>query len=116
MQEDTQKAISEMCTEAKKVGSMYLDIARLTAAEKATAIFSMLAIALIVLMLGMVVLVFITMGIASLLEEYIAPFWSFFIVAGVFILSAVLLFLLREKLIFDPVARFMSKLFLNPPK
>lgn len=116
MQEDTQNTITSMCGDAKRLGSMYLDLARLTAAEKATALFSALAIALVVMMLGMVVLVFFTMGIASMLEAYIAPFWSFFIVSGVFVLVAVLVFIFRAKLVYDPVARFMTKLLLNPPK
>ncbi len=115
MQENTHNDISSLCGEAKRLGSMYIDLARLTAAEKATALFSVLAIAILAVMLGMVVLVFLTMGIASLLEAYIAPFWSFFIVAGVFILLAVVLYLFKEKLIFNPVARFMSRLLLDPP-
>lgn len=115
MQENTHNDISSLCGEAKRLGSMYIDLARLTAAEKATALFSVLAIAILAVMLGMVVLVFLTMGIASLLEAYIAPFWSFFIVAGVFILLAVVLYLFKEKLIFNPVVRFMSRLLLDPP-
>lgn len=116
MQDDTQNALSSLCGDAKRLGSMYIDLARLTAAEKATALFSVLIVALVVMMLGMVVLVFLTMGIASLLEAYIAPFWSFFIVAGVFILAAVVIYWLRERIIYNPVARFMSRLMLNPPK
>lgn len=116
MHDDSQKTLTSLYGDAKRLGSMYIDLARLTAAEKATALFSMLAIAILCVMLGMVVLVFLTMGIASLLESYIAPFWTFFIVAGVFIIVTILMIAFKEKLIFNPVARFMSKLLVNPPK
>lgn len=116
MQETSQHDISTLCGDAKRLGSMYLDLARLTAAEKATVLFSALAIAIVGIMLGMVVLVFLTMGIASLLESYIAPFWTFFIVAGVFILAAVVVWMFKERLVYDPISRFMSRLLLNPPK
>ncbi|MCM1451530.1 MAG: phage holin family protein [Clostridium sp.] len=116
MQETSKQDISSICGDAKRLGTMYLDLARLTAAEKATALFSVLAIAIVGIMLGMVVLVFLTMGIASMLESYIAPFWTFFIVAGVFIAAAILVWLLRDRLVYDPIARFMSKLLLNPPQ
>jgi len=116
MQENTHNDIPSLCSDAKKLGAMYLDFARLTAAEKATTLFSMLTIVILAVMLGMVVLVFLIMGIASLLESYIVPFWSYFIVAGVFILLAVVIYLFRDRLIYNPVARFMSRLLLNPPK
>ena len=116
MQETSQRDISNVFGDAKRLGSMYLDLARLTAAEKATVLFSVLSMAIVGIMLGMVVLVFLTMGIASLLESYIAPFWTFFIVAGVFIVVALLVWVFREKIVYDPISRFMSRLLLNPPK
>lgn len=78
-------------------------------------LISVFAIAMLALMLSVIVMIFLVMGIATLLESYIEPFWTYFIVAGVFILIIALIVLLRIPLIYNPVARFISKLLLTPP-
>ena len=95
---------------------LYLDNARLSAAEKLTLRFSAVALYSIALVLAMVMLVFVSMGIATMLAEYIAPFWSYFIVAGVFLAVIVLIFVLKTHLLINPIARFISSLLVSPPK
>lgn len=96
--------------------SLYLDNARLTAAEKLTLLLSAVALYSVAMVLGMVALVFITMGIASVLSAYIAPFWSYLIVGGVFVALIVILFVFRTQLLINPIARFISKLIVKEPK
>lgn len=95
---------------------MYISNAQLTLAEKTTVLMSTIAIAFMVLLLSVVALLFIVIGIANWLESYIEPFWTFFIVAGVFLLMMAVLVIFRVKLVYNPIARFISKLFVNPPK
>jgi len=100
----------------RRLVGLYLDNARLTAAEKITLLFSSVALYSVVLVLAMVMIVFVSMGIATMLSEYIAPFWSYFIVAGVFLLVIVLLFVFKSQLLVNPIARFISSLLVSPPK
>lgn len=100
----------------RRLIGLYLDNARLTAAEKMTLLFSSVALYSVVLVLAMVMMVFVSMGIATMLAEYIAPFWSYFIVAGVFLLVIVLLFVFKSQLLVNPIARFISSLLVSPPK
>ncbi len=100
----------------RRLVGLYLDNARLTAAEKMTLLFSSVALYSVVLVLAMVMMVFVSMGIATMLAEYIAPFWSYFIVAGVFLTVIVLLFVFKSQLLVNPIARFISSLLVSPPK
>ncbi|MCM1318158.1 MAG: phage holin family protein [Bacteroides sp.] len=100
----------------KRMLTLYIDNARLSAAEKITVLFSAVALYSIVLVLAMVMMVFVSMGIATMLAEYNAPFWSYFIVAGVFLAVIVLLFVFKTPLLLNPIARFISSLLVSPPK
>ena len=100
----------------RRMLTLYLDNVRLSAAEKLTLLFSALALYSIALVLAMVMMVFVSMGIATMLAEYIAPFWSYFIVAGVFLTVIVLMFVFKTQLLLNPIARFISSLLVSPPK
>lgn len=108
--------ISNITSLLRHVAGLYLENARLTAAEKLTLLFSAVALYSVAMVLGMVALVFITMGIASVLAAYIAPFWSYLIVGGVFVLIIVVMFLFRDRILINPIARFMSRLIVESPQ
>lgn len=99
----------------RQLAGLYIENAKLTTAEKLTLLFSGIALFAGVMFLALIAMIFIAIGIASLLESYIAPFWSYFIIAAVFLLALVALFLLRTQIIENPIARFISKIFLTPP-
>lgn len=95
---------------------LHLDYARLTAAEKLTIILSTMAIYALVVIFATLSLVFITLGVGYLLATTIAPHFAYLIVAGFYVVVLVVLFLLRKKLFVNPIARFVSKLFVNRPE
>lgn len=78
-----------------------------------TRLFSATAIAFIALMLGFGIITFLSLAFASFLEEYIAAWATNLILAGIYLLVLLLLFLLRKPLILDPIARFLSRLILD---
>lgn len=99
----------------KQLAGLYLENAKLTTTEKLTMLFAGIALFAGVMFLALIAMIFIAIGIASLLESYIAPFWSYFIIAGIFILAVTVLFFFKEQLVENPIARFISKIFLTPP-
>lgn len=115
MSEQAQTSLHGLVSTLRRLGGLYLENARLTAAEKLTLLFAAVAAYSVAMILGMVALVFVTMGIATLLSDYIAPYWIYLIVAGVFVGIIVLLFALRKPLLIDPIARFVSKLIVSDP-
>lgn len=99
----------------KQLAMLYIDNAKLTTAEKVTMLFSGIALVCGMMFLALIAMIFIAIGITSLLESYIAPFWSYFIIAGVFIVALLVLYFFKEHIIENPIARFISKIILNPP-
>ncbi len=94
---------------------MYVENIRLTSAEKLTVLFSSVALFVTAFVLGIIGMIFISIGLASMLEDYIAPFWSYFIIAAVFLCIVVILFVFKTQIIINPIARFVSKLLIDPP-
>lgn len=95
---------------------LLLEDTRLNAAEKLTRLMSAVAISAIMLFLAVVTLVFLSLGLSMALAEVMKPLWAFIIVAAIYLVLCVVLLLARKVLIIDPIARFTSKLLLDPPE
>ena len=116
MSENNRSNISNLADTIKRLLSLHLDYARLTASEKLTVILSTMAIYAIVAVLATLALVFLTLGVGHLLATTIAPHFAYLIVAGFYIVVLAVVFFFRKQLFIDPIARFISKLFVKPPK
>lgn len=108
-------SISSLAESLKKLGKLYMENARYTAAEKITILLSAVMMFLIVYLLAIIILVFLVLGLAETLNASLSPFWVYLAVSGLFTLLLGVLYALRIKLVYNPVARFISKLFINPP-
>lgn len=116
MNTEPESKFTDIQEEIKRVGGLYLDAARFTAAEKVAVLLSATALGLLLLALGMAALLFCTMCVVHLLAAVIPIYWVYLIMATLFVILIVGIYLLRTMLIINPVARFVSRLFLNPPK
>ena len=93
----------------KRLVTLQLDYARLTVAEKCTVLLSTIAFYSMAVALATLVLIFLSIGLGQLLTDTVIGKYAY-------IVLFVLLFVLRKRLIINPVARFMSKLLVEPPK
>lgn len=93
--------------------TLQLDYARLTAIEKATVLLSTVAFFAIAIVIGLITLVFISIGIGHWLAATIAPHLAYLFVSAFYLVLLVLLIIFRKQLIFNPAARFISRLFLS---
>lgn len=112
----TDNSVSSLAESLKKLGKAYMENARYTAAEKTTILISASVVFMMVYLLAIIILVFLVLGLAEALALSLSPYWVYFGVSGLFTILVAALFALRVKLIYNPVARFISKLFLEPPK
>ena len=68
------------------------------------------------IIVGMVALIFISIGVGHMLASTIShPMWAT-LYCRLCVILFVLLVVFRQKLIFDPIARFISRLIVEPPK
>ena len=107
----------ELWGEVKKYLSLQIDYAKLTAVEKITILVSTMTFVGIVIVLSTCALFFLSEAVVNWLiiilnNECAANL----IVFGVFVLLLIIVFLFKKSLIINPVARFVTKLLLNPPK
>lgn len=115
MNTSTQETLQSLKADAKRLALLYFEASKYTVAEKSVMLFGALACAVIMLVLGVGVLVFITMSLISLLSEVVPLPLAYLIMALVLVLLALAVYLLRVPLIYNHMARFVSRLFLDPP-
>lgn len=87
--------------------------AKLTAAEKMTVLGTAVAIGAVVMMLAIVVLLMLSFALKGVFQMWMATPLAYLCVAGVWILFILIVFLFRKKLISDPIAKFITRLFFD---
>lgn len=109
-------SVHSLFDSCKRLVGLYVDSAKIAATDKVTTLFSVVAIFLVGMLLSLLAVVFLVLALVSLLDSVLNPCWTFLIVTGILLLLVGLLVVFRVQLVYNPVARFVSKLFLNPPK
>ena len=105
----------ELFAEIKKYVTLQVDYTKYTVTEKMVVLLSATATALIFGALGFGVLFYLSIALAVYLAEVLNCQWgAHAIVAGIYALLLVLVVIMRKPMIVDPIARFLSKLFLKP--
>jgi len=90
---------------------------RLEVIEKITIVFSALIIILTILLLGIVALFYLSLALAYILSPIVGGLmYSFGIIACIHILLILLVLIFRRRLIVNPMARFIMKLFSDTKK
>ncbi|MDE5978724.1 MAG: phage holin family protein [Muribaculaceae bacterium] len=97
----------------RRLISLYIESAKLTAAEKLTLLLSAAVLFMIAFILVTIAIAFGAVALLQLLELALSPIAAAAILAGFFFLLAAVICLLRKPLIINPTARFMSKLIMD---
>ena len=117
MDKETTSGLKALTAGVTRYVKLRLEDARLNAAEKLTLLLSALTFYALMIIVGMVALIFISIGVGHMLASTIShPMWAYVYIAGFYVILFVLLVVFRQKLIFDPIARFISRLIVEPPK
>lgn len=98
-----------------RICRLAISYVRLTLAEKLTLLLSAAAMFLIVLLLGAIALLFLLGATAHLLSNAVPMYLAYVIVAAICIVIVLCVYVLRRMLIFDPLARFVSRLIVELP-
>lgn len=97
--------------------NMKIEYVKLTAVEKLIIILSAVAFLGLVFILGACALFFLSVALVTLIDSYIDCVWaSNLIMVGIIAVMILFLCLAKKQLIINPISRFITKLFLNPPQ
>jgi ascorbate-specific PTS system EIIC-type component UlaA len=105
----------KLFTEARKYFSLEWDYTKLTAVEKLAVLLSAAAFVAVVIIIGTFVLHHLFTALVGVLASALGCTWGAHLIAAAILLVLLLVvFAFKRQLIVDPVARFVSKLFLKP--
>ncbi|MBR1882300.1 MAG: phage holin family protein [Muribaculaceae bacterium] len=101
--------------EGRKYLKLEFDYGRLTVVEKLTILLSAIALIAVLAIVGAFVLFYVLQAIAEALQDVTGSVWGANLLV-VLLLVIVMAFVvaMKQKLIVNPIARFLTKLFLNP--
>ncbi len=105
--------IADIRSSLRRLVALYVENAKLTAAEKLTLLLSGAVLFVIALVFITFALIFGAVAIYQLMALSMSPIVAAAILAGAFVLLVILAFLLRKPLIVDPMARFISRLIMD---
>ncbi len=100
----------------KKLFALKVENVRLTVAERLTIFLVGVISFLLLLILGAFILAFLSNALVDLLTEAIPAWTASLILAGIYLAVTIIVYLFRKPLIIRPVARFVSRLIIEPPK
>lgn len=104
----------ELWAELKKYLTLQIDYAKLTTVEKLVVLLSAIAMVAVMLILGACVLFYLSFAVVFMLSDAIGSTWgAYLIVSGIFMVLMLVVYAMRQKLILDPVSRFLTRLFLH---
>jgi hypothetical protein len=112
---ETSKEIRTLWQLVRKYLKLQLENFRLVSTEKTAILISSGVVALIIGFLLAVALLFFSVGLVFLLAKVLPVFWCFTIIGMIYVILGVIVFAVRNTLITDPIARFLSRLFLDAP-
>lgn len=104
----------ELWAELKKYLTLQIDYAKLTTVEKLVVLLSAIAMVAVMLIIGACVLFYLSFAVVFMLSDAIGSTWgAYLIVSGIFMVLMLVVYAMRQKLILDPVSRFLTRLFLH---
>lgn len=104
----------QLFKEVKKYVHLQKNYIKLELTEKLTVIFSALILWILIIMLSVMILFYLSLSLAYLLEPHVGGLTaSYVIIAGIVLLLMILLYAFRKKLIINPIVNFLANLFLN---
>ena len=108
------ESIGKLLLEFKKYLELQKEFVKLDATEKMTVILSAILIVTVLLLLGSIVLLFLTFALAYYLGDVLGSLSLGFGLISAFILLLTVIFNLnRNRMVIQPMARFMTKLILT---
>lgn len=90
--------------------------AKLTVTEKLTILMGTIMLVAVTFILAMIALVILSLCLVGVFEPLVGTTLSYLCVSGIFIIVLLLVVVLKKQLIFNPVAKMLSKLIIERDK
>ncbi len=101
---------------ARRLFRLKIEDARIVLAAKLTKFLCAFIYVYIGFMLSLCLLGFIAVAIGHQLCEIMSPVWAYLIIAAFYLVLIAVILLVKKYIIVNPIARFISRLIVEPPK
>ncbi len=105
--------IKEVFIQARTWIECETEYLKLSASEKFTVLLSSLIMGAVCLLLGLFALALMSFALVDYFMFFMSPPLAYLSVAGIVVLLIIILYLLRKPLLFNPISRFITRLFLD---
>lgn len=113
MKESITTEVHRIFTQSRNWLELQVEYTKLTTAEKATIMTSTFVLGAVCLLLGMVVMILLSLALADVFKMFMAPALAYLSVSGVLVILIVLLYIFRRVTLYNPIARYMTRLLLG---
>ncbi|MDE6339382.1 MAG: phage holin family protein [Muribaculaceae bacterium] len=113
MKEKLTDELKDLLMQGKEWARLEVEYAKLTVAEKFTVLMSTMIIGAICLLMGVVVLIMLAFALVELFMLMMPAALAYLTVAGILCVLIGVIYLLRRPLMLNPIARFITKLFIS---
>ena len=114
MKEKLIDEIKEIVGQSVNWVKLEVEYAKFTVAEKFTMLMTSLIIGAVCILLGLAALLLLAFAGVELFKLILSPALSYCAMAGVIVLFILFVYLLRRPLLFNPIAKFITRLFFTP--
>ncbi len=105
--------IKRMIARSKDWATLELEYAKLSAAEKITLLAGAAVTGVVCFLLAITALILFGIALAFLFGSFMCPALAFLASGGCVLLVMVIVYLLRERLIMNPIAKMITKILLK---
>lgn len=114
MTDDEKSPYVQLIDEGKRLMNLEIENVRLLVTEKLTLLLGRVTLVAVTFVIATCALIFLTMSAADFLLQELPPRWTYMIVGGFYVLLVVIAAVCRRQLIVDPIARYLSRVILDP--
>lgn len=101
--------------EVKRLTGLEIENAKLLITEKLTLLISRITLAAVAFVVCTCAVIFLSMSLSDWLLHSLEPCWTYLIVALFYLLLATIAVIFRRRIFVDPIARYISRVILDPP-
>lgn len=113
MKNDITAELKEIFDHGIKWTKLEIEYLKLTASEKLVILFSTTILGALILLMMLPVFIMFLFALVGVFKLIMAPPLAYLTVGGIVLALVLIIFLCRKPLIFNPVAKFVTKLILE---
>lgn len=113
--EEEESGYTRLYRQTKRLLNLEVENIRLMLTEKLTLLLGRIALVAVVFVVCTTALIFLSMSVADFLLRGLAPCWTYLIIGGFYVMIAIIATCFKRRLIVDPIARYISRVVLDPP-